>query len=52
MPQAVAGTDAVIIGRQGADAITADDLAAWQKTISYEVLCGLGPRVRRVYKEN
>jgi len=52
IPQAVAGTDAVIIGRQGADAITADDLAAWQKTISYEVLCGLGPRVRRVYKEN
>ncbi len=45
------GDDAVLLGRQGAAAITADDLAAWQHTISYEVLCQIGPRVPRVYVE-
>jgi len=43
------GDEAVLLGQQGAAAITADDLAAWQDTISYEVLCRIGPRVTRVY---
>lgn len=51
IPQAAPGMEAVVIGRQGKLEITAADLAAWQKTIPYEVLCGLGPRVRRVYRE-
>jgi len=29
--------------------ITAQDVADWQDSIPYEVLCGLGPRVRREY---
>lgn len=44
--------EAILLGRQGAAAITADDLAAWQNTISYEVLCQIGPRVTRVYRED
>ncbi len=44
--------EAVLLGRQGAAAITADDLAACQNTISYEVLCQIGPRVTRVYRED
>jgi alanine racemase len=43
------GDEVVLIGRQGEDEITADLHAAWQGTISYEVLCRIGPRVPRVY---
>jgi alanine racemase len=43
------GDEAVLIGRQGAEEITADEVAELQGTISYEVLCGIGPRVPRVY---
>ena len=46
------GDEAVLLGRQGLAAITANDLAAWQDTISYEVLCRIGPRVTRVYLED
>ena len=45
------GDEAILVGRQGSAAITADDLAAWQNTISYEVLCRIGPRVTRVYRD-
>ncbi len=49
LPDIHSGDEAVLIGRQGADAILATDLAAWSGTIPYEVLCGIGPRVPRVY---
>ena len=49
LPEIRPGDEAVLIGRQGADAILATDLAAWSGTIPYEVLCGIGPRVPRVY---
>ncbi len=42
--------EAVLIGRQGDNAITADDIAKLTDTISYEVLCCIGKRVPRVYK--
>ena len=42
----------MLIGRQGAGCISADDLAAKIGTISYEILVGIGPRVERVYKES
>jgi alanine racemase len=43
------GDEVVLIGRQGDEEITAEDWAAALGTINYEVLCGIGPRVRRVY---
>ncbi|MFB3818764.1 MAG: alanine racemase [Candidatus Methylomirabilales bacterium] len=49
VPGAAVGDEVVLIGRQGGEAITADEVAALQGTISYEVLCGLGPRVPRTY---
>jgi len=52
LPEARPGDEAVLLGRQGAAAITADDLAAWQETISYEVLCQISPRLPRVYLED
>jgi alanine racemase len=46
-----AGDEAVLIGEQGGEKITADDLADLQKTIAYEVLCDIGARVPRVMVE-
>ena len=45
----IVGDEVVVIGRQGENQITADDIAAWTGTISYEVLCSIGPRVPRLY---
>lgn len=47
LPQA--GEEIVLLGRQGGEEITADDLAAGLGTISYEVLCLIGRRVPRLY---
>jgi len=44
------GDEAVLIGQQGAQSISAVDLAAWLDTIPYEILCGIGPRVPRIYR--
>lgn len=49
--RAVVGTEAVILGKQGKETISADALAAWAKTISYEIICSLGNRLPRVYKK-
>ncbi|MBI5192166.1 MAG: alanine racemase [Nitrospirae bacterium] len=43
------GDEVIIIGGEGENRITADDIAMQQGTISYEVLCGVGERVERVY---
>jgi len=42
------GDEVVLIGRQGAEAISAAEWARLLGTISYEVLTGIGPRVPRV----
>ena len=44
------GDEAVLIGSQGIESITADEIAALDDTISYEVICGIGKRVPRVYR--
>jgi alanine racemase len=49
VPDARVGDEAVLIGRQGAEEISADEVAEIQGTISYEVLCRIGPRVPRIY---
>ena len=43
------GDEVVLIGRQGAEEITAAGWAELLGTISYEVLCDIGCRVPRVY---
>jgi alanine racemase len=50
VPGVSAGTGVTLIGKQEDQQITAADLAAWQGTIAYEVLCGIGQRVKRVYE--
>ncbi len=49
LPMAKPGDEVVIMGRQGDEEITADDLAAWQETINYEVLCLFGGRNQHCY---
>jgi alanine racemase len=50
VPHANVGEEVVLIGRQGDEAITADELAEQAGTIPYEILCGIGPRVPRIYQ--
>jgi alanine racemase len=42
------GDEAVIIGRQGQEEITADELAEKLGTINYEIVTGISHRVPRV----
>ena len=49
LPGVRVGDEAVLIGRQGGEEITADEVAALTGTISYEVLCRVSPRVPRIY---
>ena len=41
------GQEAVLLGRQGTEAITAEELAERAGTIPYEILCGFSERVPR-----
>lgn len=43
------GDEVVLLGSQGGWSITADTMGGWLGTISYEVLCGIGRRVPRIY---
>ena len=43
------GDEAVLIGPQGTNAITANQLAQWAETCVHEVITVIGPRVARVY---
>ena len=49
VPEAKSGDIVTLIGRDGDDIITADDLAAIYGTIGYEVVCGISKRVPRIY---
>ncbi len=51
IPNAALDDEVVLIGAQGGERITADDMAALSGTISYEVLCAIGPRVRRRWQD-
>jgi alanine racemase len=43
------GDEVVLIGRQGDEQIGADEWAERMHTISYTIVCGVGPRVPRRY---
>ena len=52
IPDADVGDEVVLIGAQGENCVTADELAALCGTISYEILLGIDTRVPRVYTDN
>jgi alanine racemase len=49
IPGVAVGDEVVLLGGQGDERISAEELAAHAETISYEIYCGIGPRVPRVY---
>ena len=52
VPEAQVGDTVTILGRDGDEEITADDVADLVGTIGYEVTCLITPRVPRVYIED
>ena len=45
------GDEVVLIGSQGRNEISAQELAELSATIPYEIVCGLGSRIPRVYTD-
>ncbi len=45
------GDDVILIGKSEDLSISADDLAQWQDTISYEIITSISKRVSRIYVE-
>ena len=52
LDQVRVGDTVTLIGRDGEEEITADELAEKEGTINYEVVCALSKRVPRVYVKN
>ena len=52
IPGVCAGDVVTIFGTDGTETITADEVAEKAQTIGYEVICGIAPRVPRVYMKN
>jgi alanine racemase len=46
------GDEVVLLGRQGDAEISADEMAAWADTISYEILTSIGARVLRIHQNS
>lgn len=51
LPGIEVGTGATLIGERSGRSVTAGEIAAVAETIPYEILCGIGRRVPRVYVE-
>lgn len=51
VPGATVGDVVTLIGNDGAQTISIDQIARWAGTISYEILCGISKRVPRVYTD-
>ncbi len=49
VPDAQAGDEVILIGYQGSEHLSAEEVAATWGTINYEVVCGIGKRVPRIY---
>jgi len=49
LPGVKEGEPATLLGEDGGARLSADDLAAWAQTISYEIYCALGAANPRRY---
>ena len=52
IPGVKAGDTAVLLGEDGSETVTAEDIARWSGTISYEVLLAATGRVHREWRES
>ncbi len=43
------GDEVVLLGKQGGQTVSADEIAGWAETISYEILTSISARVPRIY---
>jgi alanine racemase len=50
VPDAAIGDIVTLMGRDGSERISAEDVAEWAGTIPYEILCGISKRVPRHYQ--
>lgn len=50
VPGVEVGGEVVLMGRQGGQEITSEEMGEWIGTISYEIFCSVGKRVPRIYK--
>lgn len=50
IPDAALGSEAVLIGTQGSEKITADEIAEKCRTISYEIMLSITKRVPKIYE--
>jgi alanine racemase len=51
IPNVSLGDEVILMGKQGKEQITVEEIAKKINSISYEVLCLVGKRVPRIYKE-
>lgn len=49
LPEVAVGDEVVLMGRQGDDCISADEIASWIHSNNYEVVTSIAPRVPRTY---
>ena len=49
VPSLAVGDWVTVIGAEGGEAVWADELARGAETIPYEILCGIGDRIPRIY---
>jgi alanine racemase len=52
VPRVSVADEVVLIGKQGKESMTADEIAEKTDSIPYEVLCLIGQRVPRIYKDS
>ena len=50
LPEAKIGDEVVLLGRQGSECITAEEIGKAWGTVNYDVVCGLAARVPRIYQ--
>jgi alanine racemase len=51
LPHVAVGDEAVLFGEQAGAALRVEEVAGWSETLPYEILCTLGKRVTRIYRE-
>jgi alanine racemase len=49
VPEVRVGDEVVLLGCQGSEEISVDEIANWADTISYEIFTGISARLRRIY---
>lgn len=52
VPDVETGMTVTVFGREGEEMLSVDELAKWNETINYEMVCIVGKRVPRIFLQN